>query len=179
MAVRIRLTRRGSKRRPFYRIVVTDGRVKRDGGFLEQIGQYNPISTPHEFTVDEEKVFEWLKKGAEMSDGARDLLKKHGTLRKWDSVRRGLPIPPEPEKVIEIEARAEKPVEKPAEETEAPESVEAPEKSETPEKVEAPENIEAAEPVKAEAAEAPEAPGTPGTPRPPEATAKPEDTPAP
>jgi small subunit ribosomal protein S16 len=170
MPVRIRLTRRGSKRRPFYRIVVVDSRGKRDGGFLEQIGQYNPISTPHEFKVDEEKVFDWLKKGAQLSDGARDLLRKHGTLRKWDSVRRGLPIPPEPEKVIEIQVKEEKPVEEPVEEAKTPESVE------TPEPVEAP------EPVKAETAEAPEpvkkaeTPETPEAVEPPEATAKPEDT---
>jgi small subunit ribosomal protein S16 len=169
MAVRIRLTRMGSKRRPFYRVVVVDSRGKRDGGFLEQIGQYNPITTPHEFSVDEEKVFDWLKKGAEMSDGARDLLRKHGTLRKWDAVRRGLPIPPEPEKVIEVKPREEEPVE----ETKAPESVEQPEQAE---QAETPEPAEPPEAVKAEAAEAPDTPETPDTPEPPEATEKPEDT---
>ena len=160
MAVRIRLTRKGCKRRPFYRVVVVDGRVKRDGGFLEQIGQYNPITTPHEFKVDEEKVFDWLRKGAEMSDGARDLLKKNGTLRKWDSVRRGLPIPPEPEKVIEVKAKEEEPVV----ETKAPETVETPEPAAQPEA------------AKIEAAEAPEALRAPDTPEPPEATEKPEET---
>jgi small subunit ribosomal protein S16 len=173
MPVRIRLTRMGSKRRPFYRIVVVDSRGKRDGGFLEQIGQYNPIVTPHEFKLDEEKVFEWLKKGAQLSDGARDLLKKHGTLRKWDAVRRGLPIPPEPEKVIEVKASeekpAEEPVEKPAEETGTPEPVE---EAKAPEKAEA---SEPAEPVKAEAAEPADAPEPPEA-KPPEATTKPEDT---
>ena len=158
MPVRIRLTRRGSKGRPFYRIVVVDSRGKRDGGFLEQIGQYNPIVTPHEFKVDEDKVFEWLKKGAQLSDGARDLLKKHGILRKWDAVRRGLPIPPEPEKVIEVQAKEEKPVEEPVEEVKAPEPAEAP------------------EPLKAETAEAPETPKPPEAAEPPEATPKPEDT---
>jgi small subunit ribosomal protein S16 len=89
MAVRIRLTRMGSKRKPFYRFVVVDSRGKRDGGFLEMIGYYNPIAKPHEINVDEEKVFEWLAKGAEMSDGARDLLKKEGILSKWESMRTG------------------------------------------------------------------------------------------
>ncbi|MGD8629042.1 MAG: 30S ribosomal protein S16, partial [bacterium] len=151
-------------------------------GFLEQIGQYNPISTPHEFKVDEEKVFEWLKRGAQLSDGVRDLLKKHGTLRKWDAVRRGLPIPPEPEKVIEVQVKEEKPVEEPAEEAKAPEKTETPEVTEQPEKVEAAEKVETPEPEKAEAAETPEAseaaepPEASEATEPPEATTKPEGT---
>lgn len=89
MAVRIRLTRMGSKRKPFYRFVVADSRGKRDGGFLEMIGYYNPIAKPHDINVDEQKVLEWLAKGAEVSDGARDLLKKVGILSKWEAMRTG------------------------------------------------------------------------------------------
>jgi small subunit ribosomal protein S16 len=87
MAVRIRLKRMGSKRRPFYRLVVVDSRGKRDGGFLDQVGHYNPIAKPHELEIDEEKVFGWLKKGAGLSEGAEGLLKQAGLLAKWRSMR--------------------------------------------------------------------------------------------
>jgi small subunit ribosomal protein S16 len=87
MSVRIRLKRMGSKRRPFYRLVVADSRGKRDGGFLEQVGYYNPIAQPHQLEVDEEKIFEWLKKGAGVSEGAESVLKKAGILAKWRSMR--------------------------------------------------------------------------------------------
>jgi len=80
MAVRIRMTRAGSKRKPFYRFVVMDSRVQRDGGFLDLVGLYNPIAKPHQITVNEAKVSEWLAKGATMSEGVRSLLKKNGTL---------------------------------------------------------------------------------------------------
>ena len=87
MAVRIRLTRAGSKGRPFYRFVVMDSRVQRDGGFLDWIGHYNPIAKPHVIKVDESKIFDWLGKGATLSEGARSLLKKNGTLARWLAVR--------------------------------------------------------------------------------------------
>lgn len=87
MAVRIRLKRMGSKRRPFYRFVVADSRGKRDGGFLDQVGYYNPIAKPHEIEIDEEKVFGWLDKGAGMSEGAENVLKKMGILARWKSKR--------------------------------------------------------------------------------------------
>ncbi len=67
MAVRIRLSRGGSKKRPFYRIVVADARAPRDGRFIERIGSYNPMlpqDHANRLVVDEEKVKEWLSKGA-------------------------------------------------------------------------------------------------------------------
>jgi small subunit ribosomal protein S16 len=85
MSVKIRLKRMGSKRRPFYRFVVVDSRAKRDGGVLDLVGHYNPIATPHEIRVDEVKVSEWLGKGAQLSDGARSLLKKAGVLNRLKS----------------------------------------------------------------------------------------------
>jgi small subunit ribosomal protein S16 len=138
MAVRIRLKRMGSKRKPFYRFVVVDSRGKRDGGFLEQVGYYNPISTPHEIKVDEAKIRDWLDKGAQMSDSARSLLKKAGVFGKAESpggeaeatgaevaapaasaavVAESKPAPPEPPKteakaeVTEPEATAPEPAE--------------------------------------------------------------------
>ncbi len=113
MAVRIRLMRMGSKRRPFYRFVVADSRGKRDGGFLDQIGHYNPIEQPLKIEVDEDKVFDWLGKGAQLSDGARSLLKKTGTLARWDAKRTGREAP---QKTLSTEAvpRAAAPAEKAA-----------------------------------------------------------------
>jgi small subunit ribosomal protein S16 len=112
MAVRIRLMRMGSKRRPFYRFVVADSRGKRDGGFLDQVGYYNPIEKPLKIEVDEEKVFEWLAKGAQLSDGARSLLKKTGALARWDARRTGREAP---QKVLAAEeAKAEAPAKEPA-----------------------------------------------------------------
>jgi small subunit ribosomal protein S16 len=87
LMVRIRLTRTGSKGRPFYRFVVMDSRVQRDGGYLDLLGHYNPLATPYAITVDETKVFDWLGKGATMTEGARTLLKKNGTLTRWMASR--------------------------------------------------------------------------------------------
>jgi small subunit ribosomal protein S16 len=118
MAVRIRLMRMGSKRRPFYRFVVADSRGKRDGGFLDQVGHYNPIEKPLKIEVDEDKVFDWLAKGAQLSDGARSLLKKTGTLARWDAKCTGREAPP---KTLPTE---ERPAKQPAAEAPAPESLE-------------------------------------------------------
>ena len=71
MAVKIRMRRMGSKRKPFYRIVVADSRAPRDGRFIEEVGYYNPVSQPKELKLDEEKVFAWLQKGAQPSDTVR------------------------------------------------------------------------------------------------------------
>jgi len=78
LAVRIRLKRMGAKKKPFYRIVVADSRYPRDGRFIEEIGYYNPTTTPTTFKVDEEKVRQWISKGAKPSDTVRALLDKAG-----------------------------------------------------------------------------------------------------
>ena len=64
MAVKIRLTRRGAKKKPFYRVVVADAKMPRDGRFIEIVGTYNPLSEPSEVKIDKEKVIKWLKRGA-------------------------------------------------------------------------------------------------------------------
>jgi small subunit ribosomal protein S16 len=107
MSVRIRLMRMGSKRRPFYRFVVTDSRGKRDGGFLDRVGYYNPIVEPHEIEVDEERIFEWLGKGAGLSDGARSLLQKSGTLARWRSRHGQAQVPEEQEVGKEVAEESE------------------------------------------------------------------------
>lgn len=80
VAVKIRLRRMGAKKKPFYRIVVADSRSPRDGRFIEEIGYYDPLKNPAEIKVDQAKAADWLKKGAQLSDTARALLKKAGVI---------------------------------------------------------------------------------------------------
>jgi small subunit ribosomal protein S16 len=70
----IRLRRAGSKNRPFYRIVVTEGRSARDGSFVEVLGHYNPRTKPESLTIDRERLAYWLKSGARPSDTVRTLV---------------------------------------------------------------------------------------------------------
>ena len=78
MAVKLRLTRVGSKKNPIYRVVVADSRSPRDGKFIEIVGRYNPQTDPSTIDLDEEKVREWLSKGAQPSDAVERLLKVKG-----------------------------------------------------------------------------------------------------
>lgn len=82
MAVKLRLKRMGSKKKPFYRIVAADSRSPRDGRFIEVVGTYNPIMEPAEVKIDEELANKWLDNGAQPTDTVRDLLKKQGILVK-------------------------------------------------------------------------------------------------
>ncbi|MBF0517076.1 MAG: 30S ribosomal protein S16 [Nitrospirae bacterium] len=76
--VKIRLTRMGCHKRPFYRVIVADSRERRDGRFLEIIGSYNPLTEPSEIKIDLEKAKKWLGQGAQPTDTARKLLQKAG-----------------------------------------------------------------------------------------------------
>ena len=78
MAVVIRLSRRGAKKRPFYRVVATDSRSPRDGKFLEVLGTYDPLKEQDQFKLDAEKAQSWIKKGALPSKTVADLMKKAG-----------------------------------------------------------------------------------------------------
>ena len=69
--VKIRLKRMGSKKNPFYRLVVADSRYPRDGRFLEEIGYYNPTTNPSEVKIDVDKAKDWLSKGAQPTDTVR------------------------------------------------------------------------------------------------------------
>ena len=80
MAVKIRLARHGSKKSPYYRIVVADARSPRDGAFIERVGTYNPRLNPSDIRVDADKAREWLGKGAQPTDQVRKLLKISGVL---------------------------------------------------------------------------------------------------
>ena len=83
MAVKIRLSRQGRKKAPFYRLVVADERSPRDGKFIELIGTYNPMTDPAAVSINEERALYWLKNGALPSDTARGLLKKQGIWEKF------------------------------------------------------------------------------------------------
>jgi small subunit ribosomal protein S16 len=80
MAVRIRLTRKGTNKRPFYRIVVAHSEASRDGKFLEIIGTYNPLTDPAEIQIDPERLRVWLDRGAQPTDTVRSLIKQKGLL---------------------------------------------------------------------------------------------------
>jgi small subunit ribosomal protein S16 len=79
MAVKIRFKRMGSKKNPFYRVVVADSRSPRDGRFIEEIGYYNPLTK--ETKIDGEKAADWISKGAQPTDTVRALLKKNGAIQ--------------------------------------------------------------------------------------------------
>ena len=79
MSVKIRLTRVGSKRKPYYRVVVVDSRKKRDGAFVENVGVYQPLEKEESETkLNEERIREWLSKGARPSHTVKILLNKNG-----------------------------------------------------------------------------------------------------
>lgn len=82
MAVKLRLKRMGSKKKPFYRIVAADSRAPRDGRFIEIIGTYNPTTEPVSVTLNEEVAVKWLKEGAQPSDTVRNILSKHGIMKR-------------------------------------------------------------------------------------------------
>ncbi len=75
MATRIRLARVGSKKNPVYRVVVADARSPRDGRFIEIVGRYNPQTDPSTIELDEDKIRDWVAKGAQPTDSVRRLMK--------------------------------------------------------------------------------------------------------
>jgi len=87
MAVKIRLARRGRKKKPFYHIIVADARSPRDGKFIEKIGIYNPMTKPATIDLDRDKAFEWINKGAQPTETARAILKFKGVFYKKHLMR--------------------------------------------------------------------------------------------
>lgn len=83
MAVKMRLARGGAKKKPFYQIVITDERCRRDGRFIEKVGTYDPNQNPAAVSFAEEKAIEWLKKGAQPTDTVRQMLKRTGIWEKF------------------------------------------------------------------------------------------------
>ena len=82
MAVKMRLTRMGDKKSPFYRVVITDSRNARDGAYIDKVGYYNPTSQPAEVVFDEAKTKDWLAKGVQPTDTVKNLLVNKGILPK-------------------------------------------------------------------------------------------------
>ncbi len=80
MAVKIRLRRTGSKKAPYYRVVVADSRYPRDGRFIEEIGNVNPRTDPATVVIDAEKAKKWIANGAQPTETVRAMLKKNGIL---------------------------------------------------------------------------------------------------
>lgn len=114
--VKIRLRRMGTKKRPFFRVVVADSRSPRDGRFIENIGRYQPMSDPSVIEIDDERALHWLGQGAQPSDPVRVLLEKVGIweqFRPGDTRRIRQPKPSKPEAPAKPAAE-EKPPEAPA-----------------------------------------------------------------
>jgi small subunit ribosomal protein S16 len=81
VAVHLRLTRMGRHKRPFYRVVATDSRMPRDGRFLEVVGTYDPLKESEKASFKEDRVLDWLQKGAQPTDSVRGLLRQTGILK--------------------------------------------------------------------------------------------------
>ena len=99
--VRIRLRRVGAKGQPSYRIIAADKEAPRDGRFLEILGFYNPRTNPSTIQVKEDRVFDWISKGAQLSDSAQQVLRSSGTLERYERFKQGEAI-----EVLLQEARA-------------------------------------------------------------------------
>jgi len=78
MSVKIRLARHGTKKKPFYRIVIADSESPRDGRFLENVGTYNPLVDPAEVSLKQERIKYWIDQGAIPTDTVKSLMKKEG-----------------------------------------------------------------------------------------------------
>jgi small subunit ribosomal protein S16 len=87
LPVKIRLTRMGAKKRPFYRIVVMNSTSKRDGRSIDEIGFYDPMTDPSTVKIDEDKALLWLGRGAQPTETTADLLKKHGILDRFQEAK--------------------------------------------------------------------------------------------
>ena len=81
MAVRIRLTRMGAKKKPFYRLVAADSESPRDGRFLEILGYYDPMKEPAVVKIHEDKLQYWIEKGAKLSEAVRALVKRENVMK--------------------------------------------------------------------------------------------------
>jgi len=90
LAVAIRLKRMGTKKRPFYRIVATDSRNRRDGRFIEELGYYDPLTNPPNINVKEDLFFKWMLRGAAPSENVESLMRRTGVMKKWLLVKEGV-----------------------------------------------------------------------------------------
>lgn len=87
--VKLRLRRMGKKKQPMYKIVAADSRAARSGRFIESVGVYNPLVHPMVVTVNETRLFMWLKRGAQPTDTVKSLLQRKGLWLKWSLLKKG------------------------------------------------------------------------------------------
>ena len=131
MPVRIRLSRGGAKKRPYYRIVIADSRRARDGKFIDQVGTYNPMlnkDNPDRVKIDIDKAKEWIAKGAQPSDRVKLFLSTMGVGEKpiiTDKTKQHLPKKKAQEKLAAAKEVVKAPAEKPAEAAPAEKPAEA------------------------------------------------------
>ena len=92
MATKIRLKRIGRRNRPFYRIIIIDSRKRRDGSAIEQVGWYNPIEVNKEsnYNLKEDRIIDWLKLGAQVTDPVKKLMKRSGLALRWHLMGQGM-----------------------------------------------------------------------------------------
>jgi len=89
MAVKLRLKRMGTTKKPFYRIVAADSKSPRDGRAIEEVGTYNPVKQPAEVNIDKELALKWLRNGAIPTDTVRSLFSKAGIMTKFHNLKQG------------------------------------------------------------------------------------------
>ncbi len=89
MAVRLRLARAGRHKRPFYRVVAADSRMPRDGRFLEVVGTFDPLKNPAMPELKQDRVLDWLSKGAQPSVTVRTLLRRSGVWKRFQEGKKG------------------------------------------------------------------------------------------
>ena len=95
----------GTKKRPFYRIVATDSRNRRDGRFIEELGYYDPLTNPPNVKVNEEMFFKWLGDGAIPSENVESLMRRTGVMKKWLLVKQGVPADQIEAKLAELQSK--------------------------------------------------------------------------
>ena len=114
MSVKIRLQRRGTTNTSFFKIVVADSRMRRDGRYIEELGFYDPLKKPAVVKVDREAAFRWLRNGATPSDTVERIFSKVGILSDWQKIKRGETVEESgaPEARIFVHKEAERPSKK-------------------------------------------------------------------
>ncbi len=108
MSTKIRLTRLGAMKRPFYRLVVVDSRKRRDGRYIENLGTYNPLPAVAEVTFKEDRILYWLGQGAELTDTAENLVRSAGIMEKHRLLASGVSADQLEEKLAEWKAKQPK-----------------------------------------------------------------------
>ena len=161
MAVKIRLKRMGKKKRPFYRIVAADSRAARDGKFIESVGTYDPIATPHKVDYKEDRILHWLSNGAQPTTTVKSLFSGKGLWLKWTLIKQGADEAKIASELVEWEKlqvekakRAEAKAASAAKDTAKKKAEEAKKAQEEAKAAEVPANVETEEPIVESANEA-------------------------